>query len=59
MSDRIDFYVGQGPSAEWIGGASGYEWFEAIVRLGCAKSEDEFRTLCTPEVFSESKFFYP
>lgn len=46
MGTRADFYVGQGPEAEWLGSVAwdGYEWADETDNpIRQAKTEEEYR----------------
>lgn len=53
MGTRADFYVGSGPTAEWLGSVAwdGYEWAEHPERsIAAATTEAEYRALVAEEL---------
>jgi hypothetical protein len=53
MGTRADFYIGSGPTAEWLGSVAwdGYEWDEdKDTAIAKASTPDEFRAAVTAEL---------
>lgn len=62
MGTRADFYVGDGPKAEWLGSVAwdGYEWAEDSPNpLESAKTEQQFRDAVAAIAYERDDFTDP